>query len=99
MDRRLVLFLHIPKAAGSTLNRVIAQQFAPEAIYKVGRTAHSELEAVVAKMNEASPVRVISGHFTFGLHAALPQPFTYITILRDPVKRLVSQFRFVKRLA
>jgi hypothetical protein len=98
MDRRLVLFLHIPKAAGSTLNRIIAQQFAPEAIYKTGRTPRPQLLAEVAAMTPASPVRVITGHFVFGLHASLPQPSTYITVLRDPVKRLLSQYRFVKRL-
>ena len=32
----------------------------------------------------------------FGLHAILPQPATYITVLRDPVDRVLSSFYFMR---
>jgi hypothetical protein len=32
----------------------------------------------------------------FGLHEILPQAATYITILRDPVDRVMSAFYFVR---
>ena len=31
--------------------------------------------------------RMFKGHMLFGLHEILPQPSTYITVLRDPVDR------------
>jgi hypothetical protein len=33
----------------------------------------------------------------FGLHKFFPQPCTYITILRDPVDRVISLYYFILR--
>ncbi len=42
--------------------------------------------------------KLILGHISFGLHEFLPQPFTYITFLRDPVERIISLFYFIRRV-
>lgn len=94
MTDRIVIFLHIPKAAGSTLNRVIAQNYPPAAILKAGGKSDAALLDEVT-----GEVRLIAGHRPFGMHAQLTRPFTYITVLRDPVERVLSQYHFVKRLA
>ncbi len=99
MRKRIVIFLHVPKAAGSTLNRVIAQQYAPEAIYKTGSQPRATLLGEVAEATRPpSRIRLITGHASFGLHAAIEEDFTYITVLRDPVARLISHFQFAGRL-
>lgn len=36
--------------------------------------------------------KFIAGHFLFGIHRYLDQPFVYITFLRDPVDRLISVY-------
>ena len=94
MTDRIVIFLHIPKAAGSTLNRVIAQNYPPAAILKVGGKTDAALLGAVT-----GEVRLIAGHRPFGMHAQLTRPFTYITVLRDPVERVLSQYHFLKRVA
>jgi hypothetical protein len=40
--------------------------------------------------------RMFKGHMLFGLHEILPQPSTYITVLRDPVERVLSAFYFMR---
>ena len=40
--------------------------------------------------------RMFKGHMLFGLHKILPQPSTYITVLRDPVERVLSAFYFMR---
>ncbi len=35
----------------------------------------------------------VVGHFTFGLHRYVPRPSAYITVLRDPIARVVSLYR------
>ena len=39
---------------------------------------------------------MFKGHMLFGLHAILPQPSTYITVLREPVDRVISAFYFMR---
>lgn len=37
----------------------------------------------------------VVGHVHFGVHRYLPEPATYMTMLRDPVDRVVSHFYYV----
>jgi hypothetical protein len=37
-------------------------------------------------------LRVVMGHIWFGIHEPLRQPFTYMTVLRDPVDRILSLY-------
>src|SRR4030095_15973884 len=36
------------------------------------------------------------GHLYFGAHAFLSQPCTYLTMLRDPVDRVISHYNYVR---
>jgi hypothetical protein len=99
MTDRVVIFLHLPKAAGSTLNRVIAQQYPPAAIFKIaGPPTPDVMREIAEKTGEGGAIRVITGHAPFGVHAAVTRPFTYLTVLRDPVDRLLSHFYFAGKL-
>src|SRR5262245_11663212 len=42
-------------------------------------------------------LQVVRGHLFYGIHEFLPQGATYITLLRDPVARLLSSYYFVLR--
>ncbi len=42
-------------------------------------------------------LRVVRGHMLYGIHEFLPQGATYITMLRDPVARVLSAYHFVLR--
>lgn len=39
-------------------------------------------------------LRLVSGHFWFGVHEALPGPSTYVTVLRDPIERVLSLYAY-----
>lgn len=95
MTDRTVIFLHLPKAAGSTLNRVIAQQYVPAEIYK---TAGKAMPVLGAELAAAPQVRLIAGHVGFGVHTLITRPFTYITVLRDPVERMISHYHYARKL-
>lgn len=43
--------------------------------------------------------RLIEGHTIFGVHEYVPRPSTYITLLRDPVALIISQFHAASRRA
>lgn len=110
LDAPVVLFLHIPKAGGSTLGEYVYNQCcAPNssnedplnagvAYLEYGFIKPPELvvpEHVVNLLSRRD-LRAVIGHFWFGLHEHVARPSRYITLLRDPVERVVSLYYYAK---
>lgn len=95
-EERSVIFLHVPKAAGATLHGIIERQYRPTAIFTIegSRVRESIDEFKRLPETRRKKIRVVKGHMGFGLHEFLPQPSTYITILRDPVDRVISHYYY-----
>ena len=93
-----VIFLHVPKTAGTTLNRLIEWEYPLFEMYSVDpvffRWSASHLWQLPVRRLERT--RMFKGHMLFGLHEILPQPATYITVLRDPIDRVISAFYFMR---
>jgi hypothetical protein len=100
MPEPSLLFLHIPKTAGTTLNSIIERQYSPQKIYALGERAQESL-ATCRQMPtaEKQQYRLILGHMDFGLHEHVPGPSRYFTVLRQPLERCVSFYYFVQRLS
>ena len=99
MDRQALIFLHIPKTAGTTLNRIIEWQYSPLSIFTVdphGIRATPERFKTLSEQRRRQ-LQVVRGHMVYGIHEFLPQGATYITMLRDPVSRLLSAYSFILR--
>ncbi len=99
MDRQALIFLHIPKTAGTTLNRIIEWQYNPRLIFTMDPY---RIRATADRLRTLSEDRrrrlqVVRGHLYYGIHDCLPQGATYITMLRDPVKRTLSSYYFIQR--
>jgi hypothetical protein len=94
---KALIFLHIPKTAGTTLNSIIHRQYAPEVIYNVSGPdlAKSIQKFKTLDESEKRRIRLVRGHMPFGLHRYLDMPATYITMLRDPIDRVISDFYYV----
>jgi hypothetical protein len=54
--------------------------------------ARDELNRLPAARKER--LRVVKGHMLFGWHELLPQPCAYITLLREPVSRVLSLYGY-----
>jgi Galactose-3-O-sulfotransferase len=99
MDRKALIFLHIPKTAGTTLNRIIEWQYNPLSIFTMDPY---RIRATVDRLKTLSEQRrrrlqVVRGHLYYGVHEFLPQGATYITMLREPVARFLSSYYFIQR--
>lgn len=109
-DAPVVLFLHIPKAGGSTLGEYVYNQCrapgsggdgpldAGVAYLDYGFIKEPELTVPghVESLLGRRDLRAVVGHFWFGLHAHVARPSTYVTILRDPAERVVSLYYYAK---
>lgn len=93
-----VIFLHIPKTAGTTLNRLIEWEYPLLQIYSVDPVFFTWSSNHLHHLPPArlQRYRMFKGHMLFGLHRVLPQPATYITVLRDPVDRVLSAYYFMR---
>ena len=98
-DREALIFLHIPKTAGTTLNRIIEWQYSPFAIFTMDPHRIRATAERFKRLPEARRrhLQVVRGHLFYGIHEFLPQGATYITMLREPVARLLSAYYFVLR--
>jgi len=92
-----VIFLHIPKTAGTTLNRLIEWEYPLFQMYSVDPVFFTWSASHLWQLPPQRLKRtlVFKGHMLFGLHEILPQPATYITVLRDPIDRVMSAFYFM----
>lgn len=95
-----IIFHHIPKTAGSTLESILERRYAFREIFDVDRSrdVHERLLGSVPDETRAG-IRLIKGHMDFGVHRFIANPYAYITILRHPVERVISHYYYVMRTA
>jgi hypothetical protein len=101
-DGAATLFMHIGKSGGMSLREAIRAAVPAEErifIYDPADNPGALTVDQVAALPEPDRrrLRVVMGHFFFGLHELLPQPSRYVTMLRDPVGRVASMWAFYNR--
>jgi hypothetical protein len=95
MKSETIIFLHIPKTGGRSLQNILLRQYSDDEIVV---DAHSKLDEIAAWPEERKRgIRYLQGHFIYGAHRILPQECCYITMLREPVDRVISHYYFIKR--
>jgi hypothetical protein len=96
--KETVIFLHVPKTAGTTLNRLIEWEYPILQMYSIDPVFFIWSNKHLRKLSPSRlrSIRMFKGHMLFGLHEFLPQPASYITVLREPVDRVLSSFYFMR---
>ncbi len=105
----VVVFLHIPKNAGTTVNSLLMSNYNWYRIYiptVIGRTADNGLpktihcadKDIVSIRNviaqKGKQLDCVGGHVPFGIHVYLNKPCKYFTFLREPLNRSFSQYNY-----
>jgi hypothetical protein len=99
-----IIYIHIPKTAGSTMLRLFRVNYKDSEIVHVKRSLFNKNpETAPAKLllNSIKPqTKVLHGHFTFNeLHLVIDKypDAKLITFLRQPVDRVISNYTFFKK--
>jgi len=96
MEKKLIIFMHIPKTGGTTLNKIFKRSYTENEIYD-----HVPLEAMSKhfsqlKEDDKKGIKAISGHHFYGIHDLFSKPYTYFTMMRNPIERVISLYYFLK---
>lgn len=96
-ERPTILFMHIPKTAGTAFREAIAANYRQSEIAYLYPTPPGFLVGDLKglPLEQLRQLDMIIGHFQFGMHEWLPRPSEYITMVREPVARVLSQYRYL----
>ena len=90
-----VIFIHLPKTGGRTLAAALRYKYPSRTLHL--DSLYEPLERIEEiPLERRRAARAITGHLHYGVHRHMPQRCDYITMLRDPVARVVSMYRFIR---
>ncbi|WP_180954437.1 sulfotransferase family 2 domain-containing protein [Bacillus sp. V5-8f] len=96
-EKKVAIFLHIPKSAGSTLRSILKKNYDSQELRIGNREEMIESLKNLSK-EEMEKIKCINGHVLFGIHDYLNErPYNYYTMLRDPIEHVISEYYFIVR--
>lgn len=97
LDSKAILFMHIPKTAGTAFREAIVENYKESQVAYLYPDPPGFLNCNLGllPLEQRARFRLVLGHYHFGVHRFLPQQTTYVTIVRDPVRRIISHFRYL----
>lgn len=97
--RVTLLISHIPKTAGTSLRELVRAHH-PDAlfVYEGQLTLGTRNLEFMLEFSKNTPPSVVMGHYGYGAHRLLAVEPRYVTILREPIARVVSLYHHQKAL-
>lgn len=96
--------LHIPKTAGTSFRNILKKQYKKKQVCRLDIYPSGDIELNEKKFTDTvlkNDIKVIHGHFSFkkiNTHFELATNTPFITWLRDPVERVISNYFFLKKI-
>ncbi len=89
------IFLHLPKTGGKTLSATLRYKYSPDILFL--DSTYEPLDRLgEIPLEERRRARMVTGHVHYGVHDYIPRPCQYITLLREPVSRVISMYYFIR---
>jgi hypothetical protein len=91
-----IIFLHVPKTAGTSLRQVVEQVYPGDrcvSVYSFDFQYRRHWRARMALRAEVEKAEVVYGHVSYGVHRLLGIDGRYVAFVRNPVDRVLSFWR------
>lgn len=101
----ILVYVHLPRTAGANLGAVLQKYFKapcmqygierfgePNTLNNPGETHFIELARCIREVEKKHENIYIQGHIPYGIHRYIESPVKYITIVRNPIKRVWSRY-------
>ncbi|HEY7002114.1 MAG TPA: sulfotransferase family 2 domain-containing protein [Candidatus Udaeobacter sp.] len=109
-NKNLIISIHIPKTGGTTFVEALrkcaqevfyldygAEPLAPTALFRRGELMTAPFESIISDLELLPGRSVIHGHFPVKKYRDLFPNAVYVTWLRDPVERVISNYLYWQR--
>lgn len=97
---KTLIFCHIEKTAGVTLRSILLRKFPGDSNYNFSTAINPQRINEFKRLSDKRKTEIKYLHtnmFPFGIHRHLPQSAEYITMVRHPVDRVISEYFFIIR--
>lgn len=99
-----IFFVHVMKTGGTTVRHHIRKQYEEHELYP-SRTLDADLHTANERIDylcslapeRRAVIRAYMGHFPYMVVRRVPTPLSTLTVLREPVSRVVSHLRHLQR--
>ena len=94
---KLILFIHIPKAAGTTIEEILYQNNYKDSLCQVALkhiSTNQLLDKRHLKMNQVSKYHIPLSFFRKAYQTLLRENYNLFAVVRNPYARIISDFRF-----
>jgi Galactose-3-O-sulfotransferase len=92
---RCIINLHIPKTGGVTLRKVLKLKYDPDVLFINSLSRSFDEISETTPISRLTATKVVSGHLHYGIHELIPRECAYITLLREPVARVLSMYYYI----
>lgn len=94
-----IIFLHLPKNGGTTINGILDRFYESSKVFTVKWVGEEgNLNDFIQKEpHEREKIKLLRGHFDFGMHKYFDSKAYYFAFLRKPEERIASFYYYVKR--
>lgn len=89
-----VIFIHIPKTGGMTFHKILENQYRKDEFFLLHPFTEKYDDFMKLVNTHPNRIKCLAGHIPYGYHSLFSGKCAYVTMLRNPIERVISQYYY-----